>query len=397
MRSDQSILHRLKVNPDRIKAAESVQIRDAEPLERINSYLEAMIRGSAAEGAIAMLCADDEVPLAFADTEIDELSLTEDLENRLFENTPVITEAKTFVPIQSKDFVVGYVRLRIAGEESKKQYPLFDAYGKLISKELELANTVAELAFRNESVERKQRELENVIALKNNILSVTTHDLRNPIAAIQGYSELMKDNIKAGQVVDEDSELFMDYIQKGAQNMSELVEQLNEVALLELNQLDVQSVRVDLNWLVNEAADLMKVQAKQKNLDFSFDPSDKPIYVEVDLPKCKRIIFNLIGNAIKYTHTGGAIRVWVEEEGSVSKVHVKDTGIGISKDKIDSIFEPFRKLSKMGTSGEFSSGLGLFICNYMVRLFKGSIQVNSELGVGSIFTMLLPIAKDDDV
>jgi signal transduction histidine kinase len=344
-----------------------------------------------------MLVADDEVPLAIADDQIDELELDVASENTLFEGNITAAGDKVYVPVKSKDFVVGYIRLRLNHEIEidKTHFAVFEAYGKLVSKELELANTIAELGFRNESVERKQRELESVISLKNNILSVTTHDLRNPIAAIQGYAELLEDNIKVGNTVDEDSELFMNNIKKSASAMNELVEQLNEVALLELNQLDIQAVRVDINWLADEVLDIMRLQATNKNIEITLEHSDKPVYVEVDLPKCKRILFNLIGNAVKYTHERGTIKVWVESDGSLCKVHVKDSGIGISKDKIEAIFEPFRKLRNHGTSGEFSSGLGLFICNYMVRLFKGSIQVESEPGVGSTFTMLLPLAKND--
>jgi signal transduction histidine kinase len=381
----------------RIVAANNVQIRDAEPLERITSYLMTMVEVSPAIGATAMLVADDEVPLAIADDQIDELELDVASENTLFEGNITAAGDKVYVPVKSKDFVVGYIRLRLSHEIEidKTHFAVFEAYGKLVSKELELANTIAELGFRNESVERKQRELESVISLKNNILSVTTHDLRNPIAAIQGYAELLEDNIKVGNTVDEDSELFMNNIKKSASAMNELVEQLNEVALLELNQLDIQAVRVDINWLADEVLDIMRLQATNKNIEITLEHSDKPVYVEVDLPKCKRILFNLIGNAVKYTHERGTIKVWVESDGSLCKVHVKDSGIGISKDKIEAIFEPFRKLRNHGTSGEFSSGLGLFICNYMVRLFKGSIQVESEPGVGSTFTMLLPLAKND--
>jgi len=135
--------------------------------------------------------------------------------------------------------------------------------------------------------------------------------------------------------------------------MNELVEQLNEVALLELNQLEVQSVRVDINWLAAEVYDIMRLQAENKNIQLVVERSEKPIYVEVDLPKCKRILFNLIGNAIKYTHERGTVKVWVDSNASICKVHVKDTGIGISKDKVEAIFEPFRKLRNHGTSGEF--------------------------------------------
>jgi signal transduction histidine kinase len=389
--------NRLRMLDERIVAANNVQIRDAEPLERVNSYLMAMVEDSPAIGATAMLVADDEVPLAIADDQIDELELDQESENQLFKGKVAYDEAKIYVPIIYKELVVGYIRLRFNQDEpiKKTHIALFETYGKLISKELELANTVAELGFRNESIERKQRELESVISLKNNILSVTTHDLRNPIAAIQGYAELLEDNIKAGNTVDEDSELFMTNIKKSANAMNELVEQLNEVALLELNQLEVQSVRVDINWLAAEVYDIMRLQAENKNIQLVVERSEKPIYVEVDLPKCKRILFNLIGNAIKYTHERGTVKVWVDSNASICKVHVKDTGIGISKDKVEAIFEPFRKLRNHGTSGEFSSGLGLFICNYMVRLFKGSIQVESELGVGSTFSMLLPITRNE--
>jgi signal transduction histidine kinase len=379
----------------RLQAANAVQLRDAEPLDTIQGYLTLLIKATHAEGALAMLSTEEDVPLAIADSEFEELSLPEVEQSTLFSGESVCTANCLYFPLFSQRFVVGYLRLRYQDTLSELATALAKSYAQLITKELELAHTVSQLAYQNETVIRKQRELEDVISLKNNILSVTTHDLKNPIAAIQGYAELLEDGLRAGLPVDAESLSFMQYIKKGATTMSELVEQLNEVALLELNQLDVQSVKVDMNWLLQDEAEMMRLQAKKKSQGFDIEVSDRPIYVEVDLPKCKRILFNLIGNAIKYTPEGGHIRIWCESDLSTCKVHVKDNGIGIKQHKIDAIFEPFRKLRKRGTSGEFSSGLGLFISNYLVRLFQGSIQVQSAPGVGSVFTVLLPLAKEE--
>jgi signal transduction histidine kinase len=169
-----------------------------------------------------------------------------------------------------------------------------------------------------------------------------------------------------------------------------MVEQLHEIALLELQRIELNLIKVDLNWVVQEVVDVLQGPAITKKQTLTMTRSKNPLYVEIDIPKMKRILFNLVGNAIKYTREGGRIDVGLFSELSQAVVYVKDNGIGIPSDKLNIIFEPFSKLKRHGTSGEASNGLGLFTSQYMAKLFKGIITVESTLNEGSTFYLKLP-------
>jgi signal transduction histidine kinase len=180
-------------------------------------------------------------------------------------------------------------------------------------------------------------------------------------------------------------------MQSGLRSVNDMVEQLHEIGLLELERIDLAMIKVDITWIGQEVCDILQARAISKKQSLEFKRNEYPLYVEVDIPKIKRVLFNLVGNAIKYTHNGGRISVLVEKDLGMAVIRVSDTGIGIPKEKLGVIFEPFSKLKSRGTNGEASNGLGLFTANYMTRLFKGSISVVSQEGQGSTFTLRLPL------
>lgn len=381
----------VRLSENRLKTAHAVLLRDANPLIELEKMLRLLIKETGTEGGVIVLCVEDDVPIALCDiNEVPELTCEN--EKRLFNGETLLVDEFHFKPIYLKKDVVGYICLKNQIKSGPTE-SLLDAYSKLAGKELELANQTAELQYQNEMVSRKQKQLEQAISFKNSILSLTTHDLRNPLGAVSGFMEMLGSEIGEKKP---DLNLITDYhkkIKRGLSDISDLVEQLNEIALHELERIELNPIKVDINWIVQEVVDVMQGPAIAKKQKLVYQRYEKPIYVEVDIPKTKRIIFNLIGNAIKYTHQDGNIEVTLFKEKGLVHIAVKDNGIGIAEEKQHAIFEPFHKVSKSGTDGEKATGLGLFVSNYFVRLLKGSISVESQRGVGSTFYVHLPIIQ----
>lgn len=384
-----------RYHEERIRVAKAVQLRDAGPLIRLESMISDLVMGVEAQGGYIALSAEDDVPIAVTGDVRLPLPLNQEQERDLFSGQPVLVDNHLCYPFDKNQQVVGFVALHLDDvllDERLKH--LIHAYATLASKELELADKTAKLQYQNENISRKQRQLEQAIAFKNNILSLTTHDIRSPLNAVKGYLELLdqqicdEENVDLGEVKE-----YHGKITTGVQNIADLVDQLNEIALLELQQIELNLIKVDLNWVAQEVCDVLQGPALSKDQKLTFLRSEHPLYVEVDIPKAKRVLFNLIGNAIKYTEKGGQIEVQLEQGSSMAHAHISDNGIGIEEEKLNAIFEPFQKASEQGTNGELSTGLGLFTSNYFIRLFKGSISVESEKGRGSTFSVHLPLAQ----
>lgn len=377
----------LRNNAQRLEAAQAVQVRDAEPLIALESHLKKLIHLAQAKSGAVFLSVDEDLPLAFILPFPMELTFTETQEEVLFSGKQVNTDQAFCTPIIISEHVVGYVAVDFMTEDF---VPVCEIFALLMAKELELANQTATLRYQNESVSRKQKQLEQVISFKNNILSLTTHDIRSPLSAVIGFLEMMEQGIRHSQPVDYLLDIHK-RIRVGVSNVADLVDQLNEIALLELQRIELNPIKVDMNWLTQEVCDVMHGPALSKKHELIFKRNVIPLYVEVDINKAKRVLFNLIQNAIKYTPTGGKIEVGLSQEKRMAHVCISDNGIGIPKNKQIAIFEPFHKLNQAGTNGESATGLGLFTSNYFIQLFKGSISVDSEMGKGSRFTIHLPL------
>jgi len=374
----------------RLSVTHSVQLRDAEPLirlERMLSHLVDITRSSC--GAI-MLSIEEDVPMALCGSFQLPATLTEKQENTLFSGDAIFIDDRFFHPVPYQHVVTGYIALEAPECDKKMLQHLLDSYAHLASKELELADQTAELQYQNEIVSRKQKQLEEAIAFKNNILSLTTHDLRSPLNAVMGFLDMMDEHIKE-QKADDEIKDFHKRINRGINDIADLVEQLNEIALLELQRIELKPIKVDLNWIAQEVVDVMQGPAVKKKHTLNLHRDTHPLFVEVDIPKAKRILFNLISNAVKYTPSGGIIDVNLFRDQGMAHAEIVDNGIGIPEEKQKAIFEPFHKIQGKGTNGEKATGLGLFVSNYFVELFKGSISVESEPGEGASFTLHLPL------
>jgi signal transduction histidine kinase/DNA-binding response OmpR family regulator len=231
------------------------------------------------------------------------------------------------------------------------------------------------------------KDLEQV---KNEFIATASHDLKNPITTIAGFSTLLA---QAGPL-NEQQQDFVNRIQFAAQNMSELVQNMMSLA-----QMDLQATQkhepLEMGALLADIVDEFFPQAEAKDQTLQFDPLTTPVQVNGDPLQLKQLFRNLIGNAIKYSPEGGRIIVVVKAEKENIQVDVQDTGYGIPAAGLPFIFDRFYRVRSGKVSEIEGNGLGLAIVKSIVEQHGGRISVESEMEKGTCFSVSLPLTQGE--
>lgn len=223
---------------------------------------------------------------------------------------------------------------------------------------------------------------------RKELIASISHDLRTPLASIRGYVEGLKDGVAEDE---EQREKYLSIIQYKSQQLNRLIEDLFEFSKIELDQLQMNLVEMDSVWL-DEIFNQIAFDGKQMkmNLEIDYDIHSVPLLIDPD--RIAQVLINLIQNAKRYINeeTG---KVWIEteQEGSWFVIQVKDNGKGISEKDLPHIFDRFYRVEKSRSRQYGGTGLGLTICKAIMEAHNGKIEVNSKEGVGTIFSLYLPV------
>ena len=234
---------------------------------------------------------------------------------------------------------------------------------------------------RAESAEQKER-------LKMDLVSALAHDIKNPLGIIMGYAETLADQLTGRDRAKEHLEI-LDRIQESAQRIVNLVTGFLEASKAEAGKLSVEERPVELNTLIREVAQQQMGDLRKKNISLDVVLDEGVPTVLGDKAQLDRVLWNLVGNAIKFTPAGGKITVSSRRDDRHVCVAVRDTGIGIPKEELPLLFSQFRRLK--GSAKVEGTGLGLFIVKTIIEAHKGTVQAESEDGKGSTFTVKVPI------
>ncbi|MGM0601480.1 MAG: GAF domain-containing sensor histidine kinase [Candidatus Rifleibacteriota bacterium] len=224
---------------------------------------------------------------------------------------------------------------------------------------------------------------------KTKFLGIVSHDLRNPLALIQSYVDMLRDS-ELG-LTEEKREHFFDRIKVVSKRMVDLINDLLDISAIESGQVKLEKEKLDLAKLLKDAAASHKYTAEKKDIKLLAEIPDKIPEVYADSSRINQVIDNFITNAVKFSPSDTEITLKVIEEQDYVRVSVTDQGQGIPKKEQGKLFQDFGKTSVRPTDGEKSTGLGLAIVKKIIAGHGGKVGAESEVGKGSTFYFTLPL------
>ena len=232
--------------------------------------------------------------------------------------------------------------------------------------------------------------LEKALKAKTEFLATTSHEIRTPLNGILGMTQVLLADRQVAQDVREKISI----VHGAGESMRALVDDLLDVAKMETGKVAVSVAELDLHDLLRQTTQLWKQPSANKGLELQLEVHDVPVRIIEDGARLKQILSNLMSNAIKFTDQGSVTltaRVDGQDDDARLLLSVSDTGIGIASDQIEEAFESFKQLDGGLTRKQGGTGLGLTICRNLAAALGGTVTVHSEVGVGSTFTLSLPL------
>lgn len=280
-----------------------------------------------------------------------------------------------------------------AEELAQQNRDLLAVLAELEEKHAELARVNEELSRTNAALNEANERLREVAEMKEEFLALTTHDLRSPLTIISGVINFFTSG-RLGELTPEQRHM-VSMMERNTQSLIELVNDLLDAAKLESGSLQLELAAVEFAPLAGELRDAMSALAREKEIALTTDVPDRLPPAHADRAKLRRVLVNLLSNALKFTPKGGRVQLRVERAGDERlRISVTDTGVGIPAEDIERLFDKYEQARSRATRSEKGTGLGLYITKQLVELHGGEIDVQSEVGHGSTFSFTLPVAQD---
>lgn len=261
-----------------------------------------------------------------------------------------------------------------------------------------------------ERLEQKNRELIEANKVKSEFLAIMSHELRTPLNAVIGYTEALLDD-ELG-ILNKDQKYSLQEVLRNGKNLLELINSILDLAKIESGKMEILQDKFDLHDMVNDVKSSLKPLLDKRKQILSVHRQENLPSFYADAVKFRQIIMNLIGNAIKFTHEGGEIDIFLEYHVSARELYetdfgsekfskaivrhpaflirVRDTGVGIKEEDMPGIFELFKQVDSSFTRSHQGTGLGLALTKQLVLLHKGLITVKSTYGHGAEFKVIIP-------
>ena len=263
---------------------------------------------------------------------------------------------------------------------------------KEASAELErkVQEATAELAEQNELLRRQHIELEQASALKSQFLANMSHEFRTPLNAILGYTHMLLNGVTGP--VTEPQRKSLSRIDSNSRHLLALINDILDITRIEAGRMPLNLSSFDIPELVHEVMSELEPIIKRSNLEVASRIKKRVPPLKSDRQKVKQIVLNLLSNALKFTPTGSVTIIpTYDGKSRTVGIAVRDTGVGIGAPDQAKVFEDFRQLDGSPARGYGGTGLGLSICRRLAQMLGGTIELKSDVGQGSTFTLRLPV------
>ncbi len=222
--------------------------------------------------------------------------------------------------------------------------------------------------------------------MRSEFIANVSHELKTPITSVKGFTETLLD----GAMEDEEAlRHFLDIIHKESERLHRLINDILHLSKIEQHMIPLEIENVNVSEVVDRVADTVRKDVERKGLELLL-PIEREVWIEGQKDRIQQIILNLVSNAVAYTPEGGKITVSLVERGDQLAISVKDTGIGIAKKDLPRLFERFYRVDKGRSRNSGGTGLGLAIVKHLVESHQGKIEVDSQEGKGTEFTVIMP-------
>lgn len=255
----------------------------------------------------------------------------------------------------------------------------------------ELQEITDALQTMNNQIAKNLENLEREKQIRQEFFTNASHELKTPLTSIRGYSELLRQHA----ITDPDQiDHCLDCVLKESDHMTKLINDILTISKLEAKDYIVQKSHIKLKDLLENVLNSLSVQAKAMNLDI--DASCENVTVYANLDHIQGILYNLISNAIKYNKPNGKIIIIIKERLDNILIKVMDTGIGISKEDQEKVFQRFYRVDKQRSKIVAGTGIGLAIVKHIVQFYNGSISLKSKENEGTSIEISLPIMVNEE-
>ena len=269
---------------------------------------------------------------------------------------------------------------------------LVTVLGELEEKRNEMERLNRQLNDSNRELNEANAKLRELADMREEFLALTTHDLRSPLTVISGVISFFSSG-RLGELSMEQKNMVA-MMERNTQSLIELINDLLDASKLESGTMRLELSAVDLGALIRDVHESMGPLAREKGIAIEERLPDDLPPLSADHDKLRRVIVNLLSNALKFTPKGGRIEVGAGRSNGDTpavRVFVADTGVGIAPGDLARLFDKYEQARSRATRGEKGTGLGLYIARQLIEMHGGTIDVQSEVGQGSTFTFTLPI------
>ncbi|PKB23319.1 PAS domain-containing hybrid sensor histidine kinase/response regulator [Janthinobacterium sp. 64] len=250
---------------------------------------------------------------------------------------------------------------------------------KHAEQERELLNRV--MSDNSIELENARAQADKANRAKSEFLSSMSHELRTPLNAVLGFAQLMASDTPPPSASQQRS---LEQILNGGWYLLRLINEILDLSMIESGRVAMSREAMALTEVLRDCRAMITPQAQKRHITLTFPTLDQPFYVHADLTRVKQVVINLLSNAIKYNRTGGSVQVECKQRGDKVRLSVRDTGNGLRAEQLQQLFQPFNRLGQEAGTEE-GTGIGLVVTKQLVELMGGTLGVESEVGVGTLF------------